>query len=79
MLRLQKNGYMNLSPRECLCFDISLKLNLQLFIEPEFRTNLPRKKLVNSEPPEERVYEPEGIGKVLKKGDEVSNTYRLHL
>ncbi|OAY60052.1 phosphatidylserine decarboxylase proenzyme 1, mitochondrial isoform X1 [Manihot esculenta] len=46
--------------------------SIELFIEPEFRTNLPRKKLVNSEPPEERVYEPEGIGKVLKKGDEVA-------
>ncbi|KAF2299071.1 hypothetical protein GH714_030392 [Hevea brasiliensis] len=46
--------------------------SIKLFIEPEFRTNLPRKKLVNSEPPEEQVYEPEGIGKILKKGDEVA-------
>ena len=48
----------------------------QLYIEPELRTNLPRKKPFNSEPPEERIYEPEGIGKMLKKGDEVSLTYR---
>ncbi|XP_048230400.1 phosphatidylserine decarboxylase proenzyme 1, mitochondrial isoform X2 [Ricinus communis] len=44
--------------------------SIELFIEPELRTNLPRKKLLNTEPPEERVYDPEGIGKVLKKGDE---------
>ena len=46
----------------------------QLFIEPELRTNLPRKKIMNCEPPEERLYEPEGVGKILKKGDEASDT-----
>ncbi|CAK7356356.1 unnamed protein product [Dovyalis caffra] len=46
--------------------------SIELFIEPEFRTNQPRKKILNSEPPEERVYELEGVGKILKKGDEVA-------
>ncbi|XP_037494036.1 phosphatidylserine decarboxylase proenzyme 1, mitochondrial isoform X2 [Jatropha curcas] len=46
--------------------------SIELFIEPELCTNLPRKKLLNSQPPEERVYEPEGIGKMLKKGEEVA-------
>lgn len=43
----------------------------QLFVEPELKTNKPRKKLVHSNSPEERVYEPEGVGVTLKKGDEV--------
>ncbi|GMJ04840.1 phosphatidylserine decarboxylase 1 [Hibiscus trionum] len=46
--------------------------SIELFIEPELRTNRPRKKLLPSEPPEERLYEPEGVGVVLKKGDEVA-------
>ncbi|KAH9721226.1 phosphatidylserine decarboxylase proenzyme 1 [Citrus sinensis] len=45
--------------------------NERLVIEPELRTNRPRKKLLHSEPPEERVYEPQGVGMMLKKGDEV--------
>ncbi|KAH9777203.1 phosphatidylserine decarboxylase proenzyme 1 [Citrus sinensis] len=45
--------------------------NERLVIEPELRTNQPRKKLLHSEPPEERVYEPQGVGMMLKKGDEV--------
>uniref|UniRef100_A0A2P2LCK0 Uncharacterized protein n=1 Tax=Rhizophora mucronata TaxID=61149 RepID=A0A2P2LCK0_RHIMU len=49
----------------------------QLSIEPELKTNRPRKKLLNAEPSQERVYEPEGVGKMLKKGDEVSDAYRL--
>ncbi|OVA04160.1 Phosphatidylserine decarboxylase-related [Macleaya cordata] len=44
--------------------------SIELFIEPELRTNKP-KKLLDSEPPEERVYEPQGVGVTLKKGDEV--------
>lgn len=41
-------------------------------MEPELRTNKPkRRKSLHSEPPEERVYEPEGVGIMLKKGDEV--------
>uniref|UniRef100_A0A2P2LCI9 Phosphatidylserine decarboxylase proenzyme 1 isoform X2 n=1 Tax=Rhizophora mucronata TaxID=61149 RepID=A0A2P2LCI9_RHIMU len=43
----------------------------QLSIEPELKTNRPRKKLLNAEPSQERVYEPEGVGKMLKKGDEL--------
>ncbi|KAH9777201.1 phosphatidylserine decarboxylase proenzyme 1 [Citrus sinensis] len=45
--------------------------SIELVIEPELRTNQPRKKLLHSEPPEERVYEPQGVGMMLKKGDEV--------
>ncbi|GLT70454.1 hypothetical protein SLA2020_425340 [Shorea laevis] len=47
--------------------------SIELFIEPELRTNRPRKKLfLHSEPPEERIYEPEGVGVMLAKGDEVA-------
>ncbi|XP_059641273.1 phosphatidylserine decarboxylase proenzyme 1, mitochondrial [Cornus florida] len=46
--------------------------SIELFNEPALRTNRPRKKLLHSEPPEERVYEPEGVGVMLKKGDEVA-------
>ncbi|KAJ8775054.1 hypothetical protein K2173_020058 [Erythroxylum novogranatense] len=45
--------------------------SIELSIEPELRTNRPRKMLLNTEPPQERVYEPEGVGKILRKGDEV--------
>ncbi|KAG6606171.1 Phosphatidylserine decarboxylase proenzyme 1, mitochondrial, partial [Cucurbita argyrosperma subsp. sororia] len=47
--------------------------SIKLFIEPELRTNKPKRgKSLHSEPPEERVYEPEGVGITLKKGDEVA-------
>ncbi|KVH89781.1 phosphatidylserine decarboxylase proenzyme 1, mitochondrial isoform X2 [Cynara cardunculus var. scolymus] len=46
--------------------------SIELFIEPALKTNQPRKKLLQSEAPEERVYEPEGTGVMLKKGDEVA-------
>ncbi|TYH23461.1 hypothetical protein ES288_A03G015400v1 [Gossypium darwinii] len=46
--------------------------SIELFIEPELRTNRPRKKLILSEPPEEHLYEPKGVGVMLKKGDEVA-------
>lgn len=46
--------------------------SIELFIEPELRTNRPRKKFFHSEPPEERIYEPEGVGVMLKKGDEMA-------
>ncbi|KAL7160463.1 hypothetical protein ABFS83_01G096600 [Erythranthe nasuta] len=46
--------------------------SIELFIEPTLRTNNPQKKLLHSEPPEERLYEPEGKGVLLKKGDEVA-------
>ncbi|KAJ4831585.1 hypothetical protein Tsubulata_015263 [Turnera subulata] len=46
--------------------------SIELSIEPELRTNLPRKMLLNSGHPEERKYDPQGVGKILKKGDEVA-------
>ncbi|GMH22773.1 hypothetical protein Nepgr_024616 [Nepenthes gracilis] len=46
--------------------------SIELFIEPELRTNRPRKKFLHSEPPDEHVYEPEGMGVMLRKGDEVA-------
>ncbi|XP_039142007.1 phosphatidylserine decarboxylase proenzyme 1, mitochondrial [Dioscorea cayenensis subsp. rotundata] len=46
--------------------------SIQLYIEPEFRTNRPKLKLLSSEPPEERVYDAEGTGLMLKKGEEVA-------
>ncbi|KAF9685414.1 hypothetical protein SADUNF_Sadunf03G0052100 [Salix dunnii] len=46
--------------------------SIKLFIEPELQTNQPREKILNSEPPDERVYEPDGAGKILKKGAEVA-------
>ncbi|PIN19339.1 Phosphatidylserine decarboxylase [Handroanthus impetiginosus] len=46
--------------------------SIELFIEPTLRTNNPQKKLLQSEPPEERVYEPKGVGVLRKKGDEVA-------
>lgn len=46
--------------------------SIKLFIEPDLRTNQPRKKLLQSEAPEERVYEPEGTGLSIKKGEEVA-------
>ncbi|KAK3005434.1 hypothetical protein RJ639_017112 [Escallonia herrerae] len=46
--------------------------SIELFTEPDLRTNRPRKKLLQTEPPEERIYEHEGMGVMLKKGDEVA-------
>ncbi|KAJ7952527.1 Phosphatidylserine decarboxylase proenzyme 1, mitochondrial [Quillaja saponaria] len=49
--------------------------SIELFIEPELKTNRPRKNLLHglqSEPPAERVYEHEGIGRMLKKGEELA-------
>ncbi|KAJ8645897.1 hypothetical protein MRB53_007645 [Persea americana] len=46
--------------------------SIELFIEPELRTNRPKTRLLHSIPPDERVYEPEGIGVMIKKGDEVA-------
>ncbi|KAI3975337.1 hypothetical protein MKX01_033577 [Papaver californicum] len=45
--------------------------SIELFIEPELRTNK-LKKILHTEPPEEHVYEPQGVGVMLKKGDEVA-------
>lgn len=47
--------------------------SIEVLIEPELRTNKPkRRKSLHSDPPEERVYEPEGVGIMLKKGDEMA-------
>ncbi|CAA2978410.1 mitochondrial phosphatidylserine decarboxylase [Olea europaea subsp. europaea] len=46
--------------------------SIELYMEPTLRTNQPRKKLLHPLPPDERVYEPEGIGIMLKKGDEIA-------
>lgn len=43
---------------------------LQLFMEPDLKTNNP-KWLLHSEPPDEHVYESNGVGIMQKKGDEV--------
>ncbi|XP_031501496.1 phosphatidylserine decarboxylase proenzyme 1, mitochondrial isoform X1 [Nymphaea colorata] len=45
--------------------------SVKLFIEPELKTNRPR-KLLHTEPPTDRFYEPKGTGLLLKKGDEVA-------
>ncbi|KAK9716347.1 hypothetical protein RND81_06G227400 [Saponaria officinalis] len=46
--------------------------SIELFIEPELRTNRPMKKLLQSEPPAERVYESGGAGLMAKKGEQVA-------
>lgn len=46
--------------------------SIELFIEPELRTNQSRKKLMYLEPPDERLYEPEGVGVMVKKGDAIA-------
>lgn len=46
--------------------------SIQLFIEPELRTNRPRWRLLHSDPPDERIYEPEGTGVMLKRGEEIA-------
>ncbi|XP_008802785.2 phosphatidylserine decarboxylase proenzyme 1, mitochondrial [Phoenix dactylifera] len=46
--------------------------SIKLFIEPELKTNRPRQRLLHSDHPDERVYEPEGIGVMVKKGEELA-------
>lgn len=46
--------------------------SIKLFIEPELKTNRPRQRLLHSEPPDERLYEPEGVGVIVKKGEELA-------
>ncbi|KAG6427764.1 hypothetical protein SASPL_112011 [Salvia splendens] len=46
--------------------------SIELFIEPTLKTNNPQEKLIHSLPPDERLYEPEGTGVPLRKGDEVA-------
>ncbi|KAL8539733.1 hypothetical protein ACS0TY_001372 [Phlomoides rotata] len=43
--------------------------SIELFIEPTLKTNNPQKKLLHSDPADERLY---GTGVLLKKGDEVA-------
>jgi len=50
----------------------------QVFIEPDLRTNRPKWRVQNSDPPDEKIYEPEGVGIMLKKGDEVWYTFSLN-
>uniref|UniRef100_A0A0D9VN94 phosphatidylserine decarboxylase n=1 Tax=Leersia perrieri TaxID=77586 RepID=A0A0D9VN94_9ORYZ len=46
--------------------------SIKLFIEPELRTNRAGSKILNSQRPDERVYEPAGTGVMVKKGEEVA-------
>ncbi|KAG1354431.1 Phosphatidylserine decarboxylase proenzyme 1, mitochondrial [Cocos nucifera] len=46
--------------------------SIKLFIEPELKTNRPTQRLLHSKPPDERVYEPEGVGVMVKKGEELA-------
>lgn len=46
--------------------------SIELNIEPELMTNQPTKKLLQSERPRERVYEPTGVGVTVGKGDELA-------
>lgn len=43
----------------------------QLAIEPELKTNRPKKGFRPSNPPDECIYEPQGIGVTFSKADEV--------
>ncbi|XP_068634533.1 phosphatidylserine decarboxylase proenzyme 1, mitochondrial isoform X2 [Aristolochia californica] len=48
--------------------------SIKLSIEPDLKTNIPRRSFLQPvPPPDEHVYEPEGIGVSLKKGDEVAS------
>ncbi|KAK9144357.1 hypothetical protein Sjap_004260 [Stephania japonica] len=49
-----------------------ITLDVAAFIEPELQTNRPNRKLLHSEPPQERIYEPDGVGVILKKGEELA-------
>ncbi|WVZ55058.1 hypothetical protein U9M48_005771 [Paspalum notatum var. saurae] len=46
--------------------------SIRVNIEPELRTNREVSRIVESLPPEERVYEPEGTGVEVKKGEEIA-------
>ncbi|CAN1333680.1 Phosphatidylserine decarboxylase proenzyme 1, mitochondrial [Linum perenne] len=46
--------------------------SIELLIEPELRTNRPKQLPSGSEPPDERFYDPEGVGRLVKKGDEIA-------
>ncbi|KAK3150200.1 hypothetical protein QOZ80_3AG0230110 [Eleusine coracana subsp. coracana] len=46
--------------------------SIKLFVEPKLRTNRPVLGMLHSQSPEERVYEPEGTGVIVKKGEEIA-------
>lgn len=46
--------------------------SIKLYIEPELRTNRPGSRMLRSQSPEERIYEPEGTGVIVKKGEEIA-------
>nr|AKM76648.1 mitochondrial phosphatidylserine decarboxylase [Geranium phaeum] len=46
--------------------------SIKLFTEPDLRTNQPIRKSLHVQQPEERIYEPEGVGMMIKKGNEVA-------
>ncbi|XP_003559037.3 phosphatidylserine decarboxylase proenzyme 1, mitochondrial [Brachypodium distachyon] len=47
--------------------------SIKLFIEPELRTNSsPGSRILQSQPPDERFYGPEGTGVMVKKGQEIA-------
>ncbi|KAL2903073.1 Phosphatidylserine decarboxylase proenzyme 1 mitochondrial [Bienertia sinuspersici] len=47
--------------------------SIELYIEPELRTNRPRKKFLQKELPQERIYEREGVGFTIRKGEEIAS------
>ncbi|KAL6005048.1 phosphatidylserine decarboxylase 1 [Asimina triloba] len=46
--------------------------SIELSIEPGLKTNILKWRSLHSDPPDEHVYEPEGVGVLLKKGQEVA-------
>lgn len=46
--------------------------SIKICTEPELKTNRPKWRLLSSDPPDEKKYEPEGRGIMLKKGDEIA-------
>ncbi|XP_020587298.1 phosphatidylserine decarboxylase proenzyme 1, mitochondrial [Phalaenopsis equestris] len=46
--------------------------SIKLYIEPELKTNRPKRQILHTEPPDEKIYEPEGVGLMIKKGEEVA-------
>ncbi|KAJ0961936.1 hypothetical protein J5N97_029764 [Dioscorea zingiberensis] len=62
-----REGFMALTAIGATCIG-----SIQLYIEPELQTNRPKRKLLSSESPEVRVYDPEGTGLMIKKGEEVA-------
>ncbi|XP_020685854.1 phosphatidylserine decarboxylase proenzyme 1, mitochondrial isoform X1 [Dendrobium catenatum] len=46
--------------------------SIKLYIEPELKTNRPKRQLLHTEPPDEKIYEPVGTGLTIKKGEEVA-------